>query len=57
MNMPSLLPLKPNALFVVSDIMALGALRAIREAGLKVPQDVAIVAYDDLPIAAQSSPP
>lgn len=52
-----LLPLKPDALFVVSDIMVLGALGAIREAGLRVPQDVAIVAYDDLPVAAQSSPP
>lgn len=52
-----LLPLKPEALFVASDIMAIGALRAIREYGLSVPKDIAIVAYDDLPPATQATPP
>lgn len=52
-----LLPSKPDALFVASDIMAVGALQAIREAGLKVPEDIAIVGFDDLPPATRTSPP
>lgn len=52
-----LIPLKPDALFVASDIMAVGALQAIREAGLKVPQDIAVIGYDDLPPATRTSPP
>ncbi len=51
-----ILPFKPDALFIASDIMALGAIQAIREAGLRVPQDIAIVAYDDLVPATRSSP-
>lgn len=49
--MKTLLPEKPDAVFVQSDTMAIGAMRAIREAGLSVPQDVAVVGFDDLPIA------
>jgi LacI family transcriptional regulator len=52
----SLLPHKPDALFVASDIMAVGALRAIREAGLSVPQDIAIVGFDDVPPALHANP-
>lgn len=52
-----LLPHKPDALFIASDIMALGAMRAVHEAGLSVPEDVAIVGYDDLPPATRSTPP
>jgi LacI family transcriptional regulator len=37
--------------------MALGALQAIQEEGLKVPDDIAIVGFDDLPPARSSSPP
>lgn len=36
--------------------MALGALTAIEEAGLRVPQDLAVVGYDDIPLAAQVRP-
>ncbi len=52
-----LIPLAPEALFVGSDTMALGAMRALREHGLRVPQDVAIVGFDDLPPAVQADPP
>jgi len=54
--MQSLLPLRPEAVFAASDVMATGALRAIREAGLRVPEDIALVGYDDMPIAAQVNP-
>jgi len=47
----------PEAVFAASDAMALGAIRAIREQGLRVPQDVAIVGFDDVPLAAQVDPP
>lgn len=51
-----LLPLHPDALFIASDIMAIAAMRAIREANLTVPDDIAIVSYDDVPPAAQAIP-
>jgi DNA-binding LacI/PurR family transcriptional regulator len=40
-------PNRPTALFAESDEMAFGAIRAIRRAGLRVPQDVAVVGFDD----------
>jgi LacI family transcriptional regulator len=55
--MQRLLPHEPDAVFAASDIMAFGALRALREAGLSVPRDVAVVGFDDLPAAAYSDPP
>lgn len=55
--MQRLLPLKPDAVFAASDTMALGALRAIREAGLCVPDDIALAGYDDIPFAASMQPP
>ncbi len=54
--MSSLLPHSPDAVFAASDVMALGALRALREAGRRVPQDVAVVGFDDIPFAARSEP-
>lgn len=41
----------PTAVFVSSDIQAVGALEAIKEAGLQVPQDVAVVGFDDIELA------
>ncbi|ARP43185.1 LacI family transcriptional regulator [Geobacillus sp. 47C-IIb] len=47
----------PTAFFIASDSMAIGALRALHEAGIAVPQDVAIVGFNDLPTAAFLHPP
>jgi len=47
---------RPDAVFAANDMMALGAMSVIRNAGLRVPADVAIVGFDDIPIAALSSP-
>lgn len=42
---------RPTAYFISSDVQAVGALRAISEAGLKCPEDVALVGYDDILLA------
>lgn len=55
--MKALIQHKPEAVFVASDTMALGALRALREAGLRAPEDIALVSHDDLPPATQADPP
>ncbi|MFT4307235.1 MAG: substrate-binding domain-containing protein, partial [Microbacterium sp.] len=47
----------PTALFVANDQMALGALRALAEAGLRVPEDVSVVGFDDVADAADYRPP
>jgi LacI family transcriptional regulator len=52
--MRKLLPARPDAVFAASDTMAVGAIRAIREVGLSVPVDIAIVGFDDLPVASLS---
>lgn len=46
-----------TGLIVGNDQMALGALRALRESGLRVPEDVAVVGFDDVPEAAYFEPP
>ncbi len=47
---------QPDALFVATDPMAVGALRALRERGLRVPDDVALVGFDGLPNARVTDP-
>jgi LacI family transcriptional regulator len=55
-GMKKLLPHQPDGVFIASDTMAVGALRALQEVGLEVPGDVAIVGYDDSPVAARIFP-
>ncbi|WP_326952413.1 substrate-binding domain-containing protein [Amycolatopsis sp. NBC_01286] len=54
-----LLDRRPNvdAIFAASDMMAVGALRALRRAGRRVPGDVAVIGFDDLPIGRRTDPP
>lgn len=46
-----------DAIFAGSDLIAIGAMRALAQAGLRVPEDVAIVGFDDIPAASMTSPP
>ena len=46
-----------TGVFVAGDLMAAGAISAINEAGLKVPEDISIVGYDDIPLAGYLHPP
>lgn len=47
----------PRALFIASDLMAQGAIAVLAGAGLKVPTDVAIIGFDDSPVAETVDPP
>jgi DNA-binding LacI/PurR family transcriptional regulator len=46
----------PDAVFAASDLMAVGALRVLREAGMRVPDDVALVGFDDSPVCRHTDP-
>lgn len=46
----------PDAVFVVNDMMAMGALHALHRAGYRVPEDVSVVGYDDISLAAYTVP-
>jgi len=45
-----------TALFAYNDVSAIGSIRAFREAGLRVPQDISVVGFDDIPAAAFTNP-
>ncbi len=46
-----------DGVFVANDLMALGAMQALSEAGRAIPADVAVVGYDDVPVAGATRPP
>jgi alanine racemase len=48
---------RPTAVLVMSDAMAIGVLRAARELGLRVPDDLSVVGFDDIDIAQHTNPP
>jgi LacI family transcriptional regulator len=50
-------PASFTAVFVASDVVAFGALRALREAQRRVPADVSVVGFDDIPLARHFDPP
>ena len=46
----------PTAMFISNDEMALGVLEVLKEEGIKVPEDISIIGFDDVPLAAQIRP-
>ncbi|WP_018932906.1 LacI family DNA-binding transcriptional regulator [Gracilibacillus lacisalsi] len=48
---------RPTAVFVSGDEMALGAIKVIKEAGLRVPEDISVIGFDDIPLAKHVDPP
>lgn len=51
------LPNPPTALLAVNDLMAIGAIMACRKRGIRVPEQMSIVGFDDIPFAALTTPP
>lgn len=47
----------PTAVFGMNDVMAFGAITAIRDAGLRIPEDISVVGFDDIRLAAFANPP
>jgi LacI family transcriptional regulator len=50
-------PKLPTALFADNDIIAFGAIKAMKEFGIKIPQDVSIIGFDDMPFCEMIDPP
>lgn len=48
---------RPDAVFCANDMMAIGCLEALREAGIAVPEDIALAGFDDIPVARYVNPP
>lgn len=51
------LPERPTAVFAANDLMAIATLEAARDIGLRVPEDLSVVGFDDVPEAALTTPP
>ena len=51
------LPDPPTAIFAASDLQAIGVYQAAREAGMRIPDDLSVVGFDDLPVTAWIDPP
>jgi LacI family transcriptional regulator len=56
LGVQKLLPFSPDAVFAASDSMAVGALQALRQAGLQVPGDIGLVGFDDIALASVVDP-
>jgi DNA-binding LacI/PurR family transcriptional regulator len=50
-------PERPTAVFAAGDVVAIGAMRAVHRAGLRIPDDLAVIGFDDIFLAAQTQPP
>ena len=50
-------PQPPSAVFAANNLMTLGALRALRELNVRVPEDIALIGFDDMPWASELCPP
>ena len=50
------LPIPPTAVFVCNDLMAIGAMEAVQQRGLRIPEDMSIVGFDDIPAASWVRP-
>ena len=48
---------RPTAVFVRTDVLAIGVLRTVRAMGLRVPEDISLVSHDDVPLAQFTDPP
>ncbi|MFA7539807.1 MAG: substrate-binding domain-containing protein, partial [Sphaerochaetaceae bacterium] len=47
----------PTAIFAINDIVAYGCIKALKEKEIKIPDDISIIGFDDLPMSAMSDPP
>ena len=47
----------PTAIFLANDVMAIGAIQAIQKTGRRVPEDISVVGFDDIPLARYGTPP